>query len=444
MKGQLYMKSVVSILLFVVMVTNAFGEAKMPDEYQVDWVGDVRFGGGVHDIFYVSGKNTRRQNAPGDAATLIIISNAQENVTYRIDVPNKVYEEVPYQPEIIDDSRMQGKYKDEKAKQARVESIGTETINGQTCDVYHVTSLSSYHYEDTYWVSRTYGVPIKIISRAENLSTKKMEQTKQEWFIKPGHQSPDLFVLPAGYKKKEAIDFALITDKLLHTQKLIGRPKAIHNALCEDQKLHKIRYVERHFAKPDCNNMACRQDEIYDSFEFFENPLTEGVCLVGDDDYFRGKSILQFSDNVFSRRDDKRPQCDVDVKNVLEKTKGLTIKGCWRLGKFDKTGSFNIAEFAEHNGVRTAALSLHDGKRLAMFDWTGNTPTATDTDVWRLGDEGVFHPEESSVLFGLRSGSEIELATVGYGGEGVTYYMYRTDGNKFVELTNDYVYTNGY
>jgi hypothetical protein len=437
------MKSIFSILLFAVMVTDAFGEAKMPVEYQVDWVGDIP-GGAVHDIFYVSGKNTRRQNAPGDAATLIIISNAQENVTYRIDVPNKEYTEVPYQPEIINDSRIKYAFEKAKAKEARVELIGAQTIDGQSCDIYEENSLSSYRYKDTYWVSKIYGVPIKIIYNAENLSTKKMVQHKQEWFIKPGHQSPDLFVLPTGYKRKEAIDFAIVTDKFLHTQKLIGRPKEIHTALCEDQKLHEIRYVERHLAKPDCKNMACRQDEVYDRFEFVKNQLVKGMCLVGDDDYFRGKGILKFTENVFSRRDDKRPQCDVDLKNVLEKTKGLTIKGCWRLGKFDKTGSFNIAEFAEHNGVRTAALSLLDGKRLVMFDWTGNTPTATDTDVWRLGDEGVFHPEESFVLFGLRFGSEIELATVGYGGEGVTYYLYRTDGNKFVELTNDYVYTNGY
>jgi hypothetical protein len=91
-------------LLLAVIVTDAFGEAKMPDEYQADWVGQVP-GGSVHDVFYISGKNTRRQNAPGDAATLIIISNAQENITYLIDVPNRVYEEVPYQPEMVDDSR---------------------------------------------------------------------------------------------------------------------------------------------------------------------------------------------------------------------------------------------------------------------------------------------------------------------------------------------------
>ena len=150
MKGQLYMKSVISILLFAVMVTDAFGEAKMPDEYQVDWVGDVRFGGSVHDVFYISGNNTRRQNAPGDAATLIIISNAQENVTYRIDVPNKVYEEVPYHPEIIDDSRIRFAYEKAKDKEVRVELIGAQTIDGQYCDIYRVESLGAYHYEDTY------------------------------------------------------------------------------------------------------------------------------------------------------------------------------------------------------------------------------------------------------------------------------------------------------
>jgi hypothetical protein len=437
------MNSVICILFFMVMTTDAFGEAKMPDEYQADLVGQVT-GGSVHDVFYMSGKNTRRQNAPGDAATFIIISNAKENVTYRIDVPNKVYKEVPYQPEIIDDSRIKYAFEKAKAKEASVELIGAQVIDGQSCDIYQETSLGLYHYKHTYWVSKTYGVPVKFIYSSEDLSTKKMVQQKQELFIKPGHQSPDLFELPAGYKKKETIDFAIVTEKFLHTQKLIGRPKEIHTTLCEDQKLHEIKYVERHLAKLDCNEPSCRHDESFDSFEFVEKPLTEGMCLVGDDDYFRGKSILQFSENVFSRRDHKRPQCDSDVKNALEKAKGLAIKGCWRLGKFGKMGSFNIAEFAEHNGVRTAALSLLDGKRLVMFDWTGNIPTPPDSDVWRLGDEGVFHPEESFVLFGLRSGSEIELATVRYGGEGINYYLNRTVGNAFMEMLHEYVYTAGY
>ena len=84
------MKSISSILLFAVMVTDAFGEAKMPDEYQADSIGSLAFGIG-HEIFYVSGKNSRWQNGPGKDATRIYISDTKENITYEIDVPNKVY-----------------------------------------------------------------------------------------------------------------------------------------------------------------------------------------------------------------------------------------------------------------------------------------------------------------------------------------------------------------
>ena len=323
------MGTAINVVLFVILTAYSIGEAKMPDEYQADWVGDFPFGGNVHDIFYVSGKNTRRQNAPGDAATLIIISNAQENVTYRIDVPRKIYEEVPYKPEVIDNSRMLYASKSEKDKQSRITLVGTETIDGQLSDIYRETSLTSYHFENTYWVSKTYSVPIKIISRSENLSTNQMQQGKQEWFIKPGHQSPDLFVLPAGYKRKDAVGFASVTDKLLHTQKLIGRPKIIQTALCEDQKIHKIQYVDRHLAKANCENSYCSQNDKleFEIYKFVGKSVIDGMCLIGDDDYFRGKSILPFTDNIFAMGSDQRPQCDTVVKNFLNESKGLPSKG---------------------------------------------------------------------------------------------------------------------
>jgi len=437
------MRAVINVVLFVTLSTASIVEARMPNEYQADWIGGFPWGDRVHDIFYVSGKNTRRQNAPGDAATLIIISNAQENVTYRIDVPSKVYEEVPYKPEVIDNSRMLHASKSEKDKQSRITLVGTETIDGQLSDIYRETSLTSYRFENTYWVSKTYGVPIKIISRSENLSTNQMQDGKQEWFIKPGHQSPDLFVLPAGYKKKVSVGFASVTDEFIHTQKLIGRPKTIKTALCEDQKIHKIQYVNRHLAKTNCKNSYCsRKDTLeFDIYEFVEKPVNEGMCLIGDADYFRGKSIVPFTDNIISMGSDQRPQCATAVKNFLNKSKGLAIKGCWQLGKFGKYGTVDITEFVESNGVRSVTLSLYDGRRMVLKDWTAKAPTEADPDVWRLGDEGVFYPNDNVVLFGLRSGEEFELATVAYGGEGINYYLDRSVGDSFVEMFHEYAYT---
>lgn len=437
------MGTVINVVLFVILTTASIVEARMPNEYQAERIGYFPWGDRVHEIFYVSGKNTRHQNAPGDAATLIIISNAQENVTYRIDVPGKVYEEVPYQPEVIDNSRMLQASKSKKDKQSRITLVGTETIDGQLSDICRETSLPPYHFENTYWVSKIYNVPIKIISRSKNLSTNQMEEGKQEWFIKPGHQSPDLFVLPAGYKKKSVVGFASVNDNFLHTQKLIGRPKKIQTALCEDQKIHKIQYVDRHLAKTNCENSYCSRIDIleFDIYKFVEKPVNEGMCLIGDADYFRGKSILPFTNNIFAMRGDQRPQCGTAVKNFLNKSKGLAIKGCWRLGKFGKYGSIDITEFAESNAVRSVTLNLYDGRRMVLKDWTAKAPTEAEPDVWRLGDEGVFYPNDNVVLFGLRSGEEFELATVAYGGEGINYYLDRSVGDSFVEMLNEYVYT---
>ena len=154
-----------------------------------------------------------------------------------------------------------------------------------------------------------------------------------------------------------------------------------------------------------------------------------------------GKSILPFTDNLISMRSDQRPQCASAVKNFLNKSKGLAIKGCWQLGKFGKYGSTDITEFVESNAVRSVTLSLYDGRRIVLKDWTAKVPTEAEPDVWRLGDEGVFYPNDNVVLFGLRSGEEFELATVAYGGEGINYYLDRSVGDSFVEMFHEYVYT---
>lgn len=444
-----HMKSIVRIMYFALVTTNALGAPSMPNEYMAEWIGELGPGESVHQIFYVSGKNTRWQNGPGDEATVIMISNAQENVTYRIDVPNKIYEELPYQPKFLNDSRMQNALKNQKEKTASVELVGEEKINAQDCEIYRETSLVSYRYENTYWLSKAYGIPIKAISNIENLSTKQMVQTTQEWLIKVGAQSPELFVLPAKYKaaefrKKSMIAFAFVANKSMYSEGLIARPENIHTALCDDQQLHEIRFIERHLTKPNCNTNACLVDQDFDRFSFIKTPLVEGTCLIGEDDFFREKTVLKLSENIFRWDNNQRPVCESDVINTLEKTKGLAIKGCWRLGRFDNGGSFNIVEYIESNGVRSASLSLHDGKRLVLEDWVVKVPTDFAPDVWRLGDEGVFHPNENVVLFGLRTDTEIELATVGYGGEGVNYFLKRTNGKTFIEILHEYVYTNGY
>ena len=441
-KLNLILLTVLSILLSGLM-SEAQGDALMPKEYRAEWVGDT--GGKIHVVYYVSGGNTRRQNAPGTAATNIKISNMQENITYEIDVLNKVYTELPYHPEIINDSRIQYARKNEKEKTARLKLVGTETINNQVCDIYRETSLTTYPYETTYWVSRTYGIPIKIIYRSKNLSTNQMVETKQEWFVKPGHQPANLFTLPPGYKRKEAIAFASVADdSVISSNKLFGRPANIHTALCEDQQIHKIKYVARHLAKPDCKTPNCKHNETYDEFEFIEKPLKSGMCLIGDDGYFFGKTVVQFRENKFPEDTHQRPACEQNVITIMEKTLGLPIKGCWRLGKYGAAGTYNIAEFMEKNSVRSAALSLYDGRRLVLNNWSVKIPSEAAPDVWRLGDEGVFHPEENFVLFGLTDGSEMELVTLGFGGEGITYSLKRTDGNSFTELMNEYIYTAGY
>ena len=71
--------------------------------------------------------------------------------------------------------------------------LGTETVNGRTCDKWEVTQKSGK--TETFWIDQKLHFPIKMING---------DITTQYTNIKEGPQDASLFKIPDGYQKFDA------------------------------------------------------------------------------------------------------------------------------------------------------------------------------------------------------------------------------------------------
>jgi len=71
--------------------------------------------------------------------------------------------------------------------------LGTESINGRTCDKWEVTPKTGK--PETFWIDQKLHFPIKMING---------DITTQYTNIKEGPQDASLFKVPAGYQKFDA------------------------------------------------------------------------------------------------------------------------------------------------------------------------------------------------------------------------------------------------
>lgn len=443
------MSKIVFALLFLLYSVQAFSEVSLPAEYRADEIVD----GKIRRVTYVSGNSLRAEYlgecAIDEQRSCISISNPKKKITYDL-YANKEYVESSYAGDVVNVGAFTFAFEDarenEKYKLSRLVQEGTEVVDGQLCDIYRNKSLTAYRGGIIFWVSRQYGIPIQTVFILENLLTHKLSESKHELLIRPGAQAKKLFELPSGYVKKVFANISSIAwedsedNKFLRSNGHMIEPKKFHTALCMDQTLHPIRYVDSHSSAPQ----QFREVDEFDRYRFInKTEIRRDDCLIGDDAFFRQRTLVKLSNNDFVSDDTPRPLCSANAKKSFVKFKGLAVEGCWQLATFGKNGFVNLVKFVPHNGTVTTALAWSDKSRLILNESTVEFKSG-DTDVWSLGDEGVFQPSNYKVLFAFQMKGEIELVSSRFGGEGVTYFTHLSQGNVFVEQQNESVYTNGY
>jgi len=146
-------------------------------------------------------ENKVRNEVQAGGQTSIHILRPDKKVVWIIMPQQKAYVEMPITHTA--QQKMLPLTEDQKAK---MKKVGTETINGYTCDKYETTmSHQGKPMQVFTWVATDLGVPIKIVSEDGSFSMEYKD-------IKPGQVADSLFDVPQDYKKMQ-LPFAMPPSK---------------------------------------------------------------------------------------------------------------------------------------------------------------------------------------------------------------------------------------
>jgi len=146
-------------------------------------------------------ENKVRNEVQAGGQTSIHILRPDKKVVWIIIPQQKAYVEMPITHTA--QQKMLPLTEDQKAK---MKKVGTETINGYSCDKYETTmSHQGKPMQVFTWVATDLGVPIKIVSEDGSFSMEYKD-------IKPGQVADSLFDVPQDYKKMQ-LPFAMPPSK---------------------------------------------------------------------------------------------------------------------------------------------------------------------------------------------------------------------------------------
>ena len=146
-------------------------------------------------------ENKVRNEVQAGGQTSIHILRPDKKVVWIIMPKQKAYVEMPITHTA--QQKMLPLTEDQKAK---MKKVGTETINGYSCDKYETTmSHQGKPMQVFTWVATDLGVPIKIVSEDGSFSMEYKD-------IKPGQVADSLFDVPQDYKKMQ-LPFAMPPSK---------------------------------------------------------------------------------------------------------------------------------------------------------------------------------------------------------------------------------------
>jgi hypothetical protein len=138
---------------------------------------------------YVKGDKMRNE-IQAQGQTIINIMRPDKKVVWIIMPQQKAYMEMP----ITQETQQKMMTLTEKQK-AKMKKVGTETIEGYTCDKYETTMDHQGKSTTMYtWIATDLGMPIKVVSQDGSFSTEFKD-------IKPGEMADSLFEAPQGYQK---------------------------------------------------------------------------------------------------------------------------------------------------------------------------------------------------------------------------------------------------
>jgi hypothetical protein len=224
---------------------------------------------------------------------------------------------------------------------------------------------------------------------------------------------PDAAEQPASFAYADKSGSRLLSFNLLE------RPAEIHSAICEHGRIVTVQYKRR---QARGSKDTGRQD-----WRNFDNDDGDAFQIVGeragrDETCFLTLDAGLLADVIPSSPADST-SCPPSQTARLGEARGREITQCRRIAQAARNIEVLVAQFATVGKEALGALAVMRGSTILFDDHRGDTTNLRKHFLWRVDDEGKFHPEDFHVLFVADTKQGLMVATAWAGVEGEDYVL---------------------
>ncbi len=163
------------------------------------------------------------------------------------------------------------------------------------------------------------------------------------------------------------------------------------------------------------------------------------TCLLTNEEFFAGQDLLEIRTLSAPGREPGR--CSAEAVAQLAERKRRSVRACWKVAALGPQMDFLVADFDRRKDDLLAVLAVHTGARLLLHDLPAKYDPQTVTG-WRVGDQGVIHPNSFEILFALRNRrtGSLNLGVEWVGEEGGSEMLLRAFGDELRQICGGYRY----
>jgi hypothetical protein len=190
-------------------------------------------------------------------------------------------------------------------------------------------------------------------------------------------------------------------------------PTAVRWAICPGAVVLPVRHAGRQPGDAGDTGRQHAANFVHQAGERFV--VTAGRAAPDASCYLTADSVLATA--VLPPAATKAPVCPPALRARLAEAEARAVQGCWPLPAVAPGVTVALAQFVTVGREALAVMAVLDHDTLRL-DRHPATVERLGQDLWRVDDQGVFHPEDFRVLFAARRSGALVVAVSWLGAEG--------------------------
>lgn len=190
-------------------------------------------------------------------------------------------------------------------------------------------------------------------------------------------------------------------------------PTAVRWAICPGAVVLPVRHAGRQPGDAGDTGRQHAANFVHQAGERFV--VTAGRAAPDASCYLTADSVLATA--VLPPAATKAPVCPPALRARLAEAEARAVQGCWPLPAVAPGVTVALAQYVTVGREALAVMAVLDHDTLRL-DRHPATVERLGQDLWRVDDQGVFHPEDFRVLFAARRSGALVVAVSWMGAEG--------------------------